>query len=79
MFDWICHFFSGWIEITVDSGCRGILADLLWQAEIPFWRERIRKNSLTVRISAAHLSLFETYAENICLCRQITGRGGDGF
>ncbi len=76
MLDWLWYFLSGWSEITVDAACRGVLINLLWQLEIPFWREKSGGNAVRVRIRRKDLECFTMRAEAEGLCFCISGNGG---
>lgn len=72
MLDWLWHFLMGWVEILVPCSCRGELLDLLWQADIRFWRENVNKknNTISVRISYRELCILQDAA--VCRCVPVT-------
>lgn len=76
MLEWLWHFFSGWVEIAVDSTCRSTLADLLWRLEIPFWHEKRKADTLRVRIPFHSYPVFSAQAEENCFCFTVNGQGG---
>jgi len=76
MLDWIWRFLEGWAEVSVDASCRSGLVNLLWQLEIPFWREKNDEKLVSVRIRQKDLDYFVTQAEENCLCFSISGQGG---
>jgi len=76
MFEWIWRFLTGWVEIGVHPSCRTLLADLLWQKEIPFWREREADGKLYVRISVKDLPLLEGAACDRALCYEVEAQNG---
>jgi len=76
MFDWLWRYFCGWQSFCVAVGCRSILMDLLWQEEIPFWHERKRGDSVSVRISRSHVQKLEEAALARCMPYTMLKRGG---
>lgn len=76
MFEWLWHFLAGWVQISADACCRTVLADLLWQGEIPFWRERVCGDCLYLRIFRRDLAKLCLLAEETGLCVTAEKNGG---
>ena len=76
MFDWVWRFLAGWVEITVDASCRSVLLNLLWQLEIPFWREKNGGDMVRIRIRQRDLDCFAGRAEEDCIGFAVSGNGG---
>ncbi len=76
MLEWLFRFFMGWCEITVEKDCRSAFVAMLWEREIPFWRERIQKETMTVRIAKGDRERCQTEAQNRCLSLFCSAKGG---